>query len=238
MSKASIPTLLFDGFIYSLNFSFSFCLVVLLISVCQSFQGFTSSSTPTSNSPESVAASLSAAKANETNQRIKENEHQGSHQKYYQSENRFRFFYPSDFIVDDIQKNLAALPAHTPEVVIELWQQQKYEAIKNGAYADGTELPPNVQITVYRNLERLSLQGWIEQSERFVQASEVQRQTIAGQEALAFSSSGLYEHKNIIFSGLDGTEIIVISLAKLSLSEIDAPNERAFEQILSTFTLL
>lgn len=237
MSKASIPAFLIDGLIYSFSFGFSFSVVVLLISAGQSFQGFTSSS-PTASPPEPVAASLpAAAEASETDRETHKNLHQKSYQKYYQNLNYFSFSYPADFIVDDTGKNLTTFPENTPRIVVELWQQQKYEAIQNGAYAGGAELPSNVQITVYSNPKQLSLQDWV-RSARFVQSGEFQPQTVAGQAALAFSSSGLYEHDNLVFSNPDGTEIIVISLAKVGIGEIDAPNERAFRQILATFTIL
>ncbi|QYO64158.1 hypothetical protein [Leptolyngbya sp. 7M] len=162
-------------------------------------------------------------------------QHRPDQTEYHQEQNRFSFAYPDDFVVDARQPGLTS-SADTPEMTLELWQRSKYDAIQAGAYADGAEPPPNVQIAVYRNPQRLALMDWIGRSNRFVQSGDFQSQMVAGQEAIAFRSSGLYEHENVVFSNTDGTEVMVISLAKVGIDSIDAPNQRAFEQVLATFT--
>lgn len=150
----------------------------------------------------------------------------------------FSFAYPDDFVVDDAE-NLTTATKDALQTTLELWQRKKYQAIQAGKYSGGTELPPNVQISVYRNNDHLPLQEWVlRRRTQFVQPGEFQTQSIAGQEALAFRSTGLYEHENVVLPTPDGTEVLVISLAEVGVAQVDAPNQRAFEQVLLTFQFM
>ena len=148
-----------------------------------------------------------------------------------------RFDYPNDFVIDDLQPNTTPGEVDVIET-IDLWHQEKFEAIVAGEYEGGTELPPNVQITVSPNPDRLSLTDWVaSQEQQFVQPRDLQPQTISGQEALGFASTGLYEHKNVVFASQSGNEVILISLATVGVPGVDEPNQRAFRQVISTFEL-
>lgn len=61
--------------------------------------------------------------------------------------------------------------------------------------------------------------------------------SIAGQSALAFHSTGLYEQENIVFLTPYGSEAIVISLAEVGVAEVDEPNRQAFKQVIATLKL-
>lgn len=145
------------------------------------------------------------------------------------------FTYPQDFVVDDAA---TTQPPESATALIELWQQERFEAIQAGEYEGGTEFPPNVQITVYDNPDRLSLQDWVaRQNQQFTQPQDFQTRTIANQPALTFASTGLYEHENVVLQGRDETEVIGISLATVGVEAVDEPNRRAFDQVLSSLEI-
>ncbi|MBE9126474.1 MULTISPECIES: hypothetical protein [unclassified Coleofasciculus] len=141
------------------------------------------------------------------------------------------FEYPKGFIVDDTNEE--------PETgmaggrgTLEVWTQADYQAIQTTEF-EGTELPANVSISVYRNPNRLSLQEWVEsRSDYFVSPQNYTRQKVADQDAIAFQSTGLYEFENVLLPSLDGKDIIVINLARGSGNE--SAYQQVFEQILAT----
>jgi hypothetical protein len=57
---------------------------------------------------------------------------------------------------------------------------------------------------------------------------------IAGQNAIAFQSSRLYDYENVVLTTLTRSEVIVIRLDKDSSPERDAIYRPAFQQILSS----
>lgn len=150
----------------------------------------------------------------------------------------FSFVYPNDFVLDNSQTSSGTTPEEDPQLTLDLWQREQFEQIQAGAYEGGTEYPPNVQVAVYLNRDRLPLEEWVKQSNRFVLLGELQTQTIAGQEALTFSSDGLYRSNNIVFPTANGDAIVVISGAEIGVAELDEPNQRAFEQVISTFNFV
>jgi hypothetical protein len=54
--------------------------------------------------------------------------------------------------------------------------------------------------------------------------------TVAGQDAIAFESDGLYRNQEVVFPSSNGEDIIVISYAEGSEGY-----EQAFQEIVSTF---
>ncbi|HEY9664258.1 MAG TPA: hypothetical protein V6C65_37925, partial [Allocoleopsis sp.] len=149
-----------------------------------------------------------------------------------------RFTMPTDFVWDETQPqpNLMGI---TATKTLELWQQEKFKAIQAGAYAHGTELPPNVRIAIYPNLDRLSVKDWVDRySEQYVQPRDFQTRSIAGQTGLSFRSTGLYELETVVLPNLSGDEVIAISLATVGVANVDEPNQRAFAQVVSSFELM
>lgn len=146
---------------------------------------------------------------------------------------QFQFSYPvEDFVVDP----LTQVPPNESALIsaVEVWSQEHYRKIKAGEYAGGTEYPANVQIAVYQNPQRLELQRWVQQSNRFSIPTQFIATTIAGEPGIAFQSTGLYEHEHVAFNSSD-TEIILITLSKTGYSNHDANYRTAFDQIIRSF---
>ncbi|MDX2214090.1 MAG: hypothetical protein SFY66_12450 [Oculatellaceae cyanobacterium bins.114] len=171
--------------------------------------------------PEPIAPTAQATPSNPTS--------------YINDQLGFQFAYPQNFLLKSSEDTSKAAVEEDLKITLDLWEREQYKTIEAGNYAGGTELPPNVQVEVYRNGDRLSLQDWVTQSDRFVMRGEFQTQAIAGQEALVFQSEGLYSYNNVVLPNQTGDEVIVISLAQINVPELDGPNQKAFEQIVSTF---
>lgn len=111
---------------------------------------------------------------------------------------------------------------------LELWQQEDYEALQQHGFA-GSEPPPNISIQVYRNLEQRPLKDWkgdlSQEDDRAI--------TIAGQPAIAYSSTGLYESDNILLSSPDGELVIRLSAGYL---EADSPIRQDLQAIANSFS--
>lgn len=141
----------------------------------------------------------------------------------------FSFNVPDGFTVDNSLESAEIEGEYDFRGQVEIWSDADYADVQAGAYEGGTEYPPNVSITVYNNPEQ-SLQAWAEGHNRFVMIGEYSAVTVAGQEAIAFDSDGLYRSKNIVFSSPNGEDIVVISYA-----EGGEGYEQAFQEIISTF---
>ncbi|MEQ8997147.1 MAG: hypothetical protein RID53_11680 [Coleofasciculus sp. B1-GNL1-01] len=181
-------------------------------------------------SAESVTSSSSTEPATQTNSSSTDS------QTTYKNESLgIRFEYPEGFVVDDTNKQSDA-ESEMRRGTVEVWTQADYEAMQTNEF-EGTELPANVSLWVYRNPDRLSLQDWVEsRSEYFVSPQNYTQQQVANQDAIAFQSTGLYEFETIVLPSRDGQDIIVLRLAKGSGNE--AVYQQAFERIQGTLQLL
>ncbi|MBD2449606.1 hypothetical protein H6G76_21030 [Nostoc sp. FACHB-152] len=149
----------------------------------------------------------------------------------------FRFSYsPKDFIIDN-QISTPRNNIDAPLAAIDIWTKQHAQKIRAGAYEGGTEYPANVQVAVYNNPRKLSLQKWIQQSNQFTVSRDFKPGRIAGQTGLKFQSSGLYEHENVAFISPKDSRIIVVSLAKNG-SNNDAIYRKVYQQVVNSFAFL
>ncbi|MBD2493602.1 hypothetical protein [Nostoc sp. FACHB-280] len=151
---------------------------------------------------------------------------------------RFRFSYSTqDFVIDsklstprnNVDGSLAA---------IDIWTKQHAQKIRAGAYEGGTEYPANVQVAVYNNPRKFSLQNWIKQSSQFSATRDFKSAKIAGQTGVKFYSSGLYENEHVAFISPKDSRIIVVSLSKTGYGNNDAIYRRAYQQVMNSFTFL
>jgi hypothetical protein len=146
----------------------------------------------------------------------------------------FRFSYSGkDFVID----NKISTPRNNvdaPLAAIDIWTKQQAQKIRAGAYEGGTEYPANVQVNVYNNPRKLSLQKWVQQSNQFTGSRDFKPAKIAGQPGIKFQSSGLYEHENVVFVSPKDARIIVISLSKNGGNN-DAIYRRAYQQVINSF---
>jgi hypothetical protein len=187
--------------------------------------GLTAACQSQSSSPPVPSASVTPAESPATPQT--------NEARVYRSD-RFNlsFSYPADFAVGEKESG------------VEVWTAEDDRAIAAGEYEKGTELPPNIIVSVYPNAERLPLLEWLKREGNVhfgILKGDYTKRVVADREAIAFRSEGLYQHKNVVLSNPEGTEIIALRKEELNAEYRDAENDaayqRAFEQILSSFWL-
>lgn len=139
----------------------------------------------------------------------------------------FSFSYPEGYVVDASSENQLPSSDESLQSVIEIWKQADYEAIQSANF-EGGEYPPNINIRVYNNVEQLPLEDWKEE----LSHDDDRALTVAGQDAIAYTSTGLYESDNVVLSSPDGQVI------RLSVGYIDAsdPMRQVFQEVVSSFT--
>lgn len=150
----------------------------------------------------------------------------------YQSDRfGFNFTYAADQFVAKAETNLG------PDVValeaIQLWTTKHDQEINAGAYEGGTEYPANVSVTVQPASNGLTLQDWVQQSDWFSESRNIKETTLAGQAAIAFQSSGLYEADHVALATPDGAAIVLVTLNKIN-DDAGNPYQTLFEQIVSS----
>ncbi|MBW4654256.1 MAG: hypothetical protein KME20_14655 [Kaiparowitsia implicata GSE-PSE-MK54-09C] len=143
----------------------------------------------------------------------------------------FTFTYPYSYIAEPID---LGTENHDPDLKasIDLWSDRNYAAIRANVY-EGSEYPANVTVSVYEKAETIGLEEWIRQDFRFLAVMDVTSLQVAGQDAIRFDSTGLYEYDNIAVPSPDGKSVVIINLARLM--EDNEAYKPAFETILSTF---
>jgi hypothetical protein len=109
----------------------------------------------------------------------------------------FRFVRPSGYVIETVTDNFPSQPA-TPLQVLQLWQQADFLNRMNLP-----ELPPLITLTIYPNPQRLPLSQWKGE----LAHNDDRPLTVAGQSAIAFSATGLYESDNVLFSSPDGNQV-------------------------------
>ncbi|BAY77006.1 hypothetical protein NIES25_34640 [Nostoc linckia NIES-25] len=151
---------------------------------------------------------------------------------------RFEFSYSQrDFAID----NKITTPnnnVNSPLAAVDIWTRKHAEKIRAGEYEGGTEYPANVRVSVYNNRSKLPLQKWIKQNNEFSAPREFKTAKIASQSGFKFKSSGLYENEHIAFINPKDSRIIVITISKTGYGNNDAIYERAYQQVVNSFTLL
>ena len=147
----------------------------------------------------------------------------------------FSFKYPKGYVVHKAQHNHNIEPGSVQQR-IDVWSSTDYQAIKAGKF-QGTELPANVSISVEKNPKGLNASQWFKENNHEFGATQNQnKQVVAGQKAVAFRSSGLYETQNIVLPSRDGKNVIVISHFQ-NQNHSDKDYEQVFERIVSSFEL-
>ncbi len=141
----------------------------------------------------------------------------------------FAFGYLNGYIVDPSNENRRPKPNETLQGTIEIWKRADYQAIKSRNF-EGAELPPNISITVHTNPNRLPLSQWKDRLS--IGSSNTRTVTVAGQNALAYTSTGLYEFDNVLLASLDGRRVIHLNVGYMTPSD---PLRQAFGQVVSSF---
>ncbi|HEY9799114.1 MAG TPA: hypothetical protein V6D25_02050 [Leptolyngbyaceae cyanobacterium] len=149
---------------------------------------------------------------------------------------KFRFTYPQDFVID---RNITT-PSNSvgaPLATIDIWTKQHAQKIRAGAYEGGTEYPPNVNVRLYNNPQKLPLQNWVKQSNQFSQTRDFRTARIAGQTGIKFQSDGLYASENVVFVNPRDSRIIVIAFSKIGGNH-DVIYRRAYQQVINSFAFV
>lgn len=151
---------------------------------------------------------------------------------YHSARFGFHFTYPADQFVaiedTDSSPEVEAVGA------IQIWTTQHDRAIKAGEYEGGAEYPANVSVTVQPNPSRLPLKDWVQQTDWLTGTRDITETPVAGQAAIAFQSSGLYEQENVALVSPDGTSVVLITLNKTNYSNNDVPYQAVYQQIVSS----
>lgn len=140
----------------------------------------------------------------------------------------FRFQYPAGFTPDNRGENQ---PPEAKEALlgrIEVWTSEDYKAIASGTWKGG-EYPASVTISVFDNAQKRPLSAWKETN---LSRGEDKTITVAGQEALSYASTGLYEADNVIFASPDERYVIHIQGAYINPED---PMRQAYQEVLSSF---
>lgn len=146
-----------------------------------------------------------------------------SHNTSYASDRfGFRITYPRSYRIAPSASVSTQLPRSLE--VLELWNQAEYP--------DRTSLPetpPLITITVYDNTQQLPLSAY----KGDLSHNDDRPLTVGGQNAIAYTSTGLYEFDHVLLSSPDGRYVL-----RLSGSYIDAnaPIRQDFQDIVSSLT--
>lgn len=143
----------------------------------------------------------------------------------------FQFAYPKEYVVDSSPDNPLSQPGNSTPGVIQSWQIWKksdYEAIQTHNFA-GSEFPPHISIEVLDNPDRLPLSAWKGDLSR----DDDRPFTVAGQKAIAYRATGLYEYDKVLLNPPNGRYVIRLSVGYIDPSD---PMRQDFQAIVSSFT--
>ncbi|PZV05385.1 MAG: hypothetical protein DCF22_24735 [Leptolyngbya sp.] len=134
----------------------------------------------------------------------------------------FRVVSPSGYTLTPSETPPSKQPV-APLEVLEGWQQADFA---DRIYLSKT--PPIIRITVYKNDQRLPLTAWKSESHNHDRPF-----TVAGQTAISYTSTGIYQSDNVLFRSPDSRYIFRLTAEYL---EPKAPIRQAFQEIVSSFT--
>ncbi len=133
----------------------------------------------------------------------------------------FRLVWPSGYTIVPAER-LSSQP--TPLEVVEIWNQADYLNP-----TELTEKPPIISISVYDNPQRLPLAKWKGELSR----NDDRPIAVAGQRAIAYTSTGLYESDNVLFSSPDGRQVFRVQVGYLNKSD---RIRQTFQEVVNSFT--
>ncbi|MDJ0675195.1 MAG: hypothetical protein QNJ36_07435 [Calothrix sp. MO_167.B42] len=117
-----------------------------------------------------------------------------------------KFEYPEGYTVDFSKE----------ENTIKVWLNKDYQAIKGKSQntESPSHLPSHLSISVEPNPQKLPPEEWVKTNDSFLDPEQFSNKAIAGKQALAFRSSGLFEFEYLIIPNDDGNQMVVISIAE------------------------
>lgn len=135
----------------------------------------------------------------------------------------FRFVSPRGYVITPTSTIQSTKPS-PPLQVLEVWQQADFLNRENLA-----ETPPIISITIYDNSKRLPLTSWKGELSR----NDDRSLTVAGQKAIAYTSTGLYDSDNVLFSSPDSRYVFRLKGAYLQNND---SIRQVFQEIVKSFT--
>jgi hypothetical protein len=145
-----------------------------------------------------------------------------------------RFNYSAqDFVV---QEKTSSRKSDNQVEVIDIWTQEHARKIQSGAYERGTEYPANVHLAVYKNPQKLPLRTWIQRSMYFPASKQFNNVKIAGQNAVKFTASGLYENQHIAVVHPNNGNIVVVTLSQIGSGDNDAKYRKVYGQVVQSLS--
>lgn len=135
----------------------------------------------------------------------------------------FRTIFPSGYIITPSETKPSTKPA-LPLQVLEVWQQ--FDFMRRDSLP---EMPPTIRITVYNNFKQLPLTYWKGELSK----KDDRPLTVAGQSAIAYSSTGLYDADNVLFRSPDGRYVFRLTVG---YTDAKAPIRQTFQELLASFT--
>lgn len=135
----------------------------------------------------------------------------------------FRLVYPRGYVIEPTDAAPSKQP-NQPLQVLEIWQQADFLNRMNLP-----ETPPTIRISIYDNARRLPLTRWKGELSR----NDDRALTVAGQQAIAYTSTGLYENDNVLVSSADGRYVFRIQVGYLNAND---RIRQTFQELVSSFT--
>jgi hypothetical protein len=142
---------------------------------------------------------------------------------YFSDRFGFRLVSPSGYILTPGTIKPAPRPP-VPLEVLELWQQVDFPNRDSLP-----ETPPIISITVHSNSRRLPLNQWKGELSR----KDDRPMRVAGQPAIAYTSTGLYEYDNVLVGSPDGRYVFRLTVGYM---DAKAPIRKVFQELVSSFT--
>jgi len=144
---------------------------------------------------------------------------------YQNQQMGIKFEYPEGYTVDFSKE----------ENTIKVWLNQDYQAIKSGKYQNTespSHLPSHLGISVEPNPQKLPSEEWVKTNDSFLDPEQFSNIAIAGKQALAFRSSGLFELEYLVIPSDNSNQMVVISIA-----EGDKKYQKVLNQVTSSLEM-
>lgn len=141
---------------------------------------------------------------------------------------KLKFSYPETYY---LKEKIDAGAMEGPEFAVTLvLDTPDNRALVDGTSAIAGEGPTSINVSVYKNPEKLPAKDWVTRDPNWaVTNSVVTRTSVAGIEGISFTWSGLYEGKTVIVT--TGTMVYTFSVTWITP---DDTIKKDFEKILST----
>lgn len=134
----------------------------------------------------------------------------------------FRFVVPVGYVPNDVSQP-AANPTD-PVYELELWTRADFDIRETLP-----EAPPLIRILIYENPQQLPLENWKGE----LSADDDRPITVSGQDAIAYSSTGLYESDNVLVSSPDGRYVVRLMG---NYMDSESPMRQVFQNLVANWT--